>query len=86
MDWVEGPTLAAYVAEHRDDADALLELRFALRRLTLTDPWRWLRLNQYPDGGVARLRVYGQPSPDWELSDHGLLELSALANGGREIV
>jgi hypothetical protein len=35
MDWVEGPTLAAYVADHRHDAGALLELRFALRRLAM---------------------------------------------------
>lgn len=25
-----------------------------------------VRLNIYPDGGVARLRVYGDPLPDWE--------------------
>jgi len=35
MDWVDGPSLAAYVAEHRQDAGALLELRFALRRLAM---------------------------------------------------
>ena len=48
-------------------------------------PWRWLRLNQYPDGGVARLRVYGQPSPDWSAAGDGAIELSALANGGRVV-
>lgn len=49
-------------------------------------PWRWLRLEIYPDGGVARLRVYGQTEPDWDnpaTGPDGLLELSALANGGR---
>ncbi len=48
-------------------------------------PWRWLRLNQYPDGGIARLRVYGQPAPDWETVGDGPLELSALANGARVV-
>jgi allantoicase len=48
-------------------------------------PWRWLRLNQYPDGGVARLRVYGDPVPDWGSDKSELVELSALKNGGRVI-
>ena len=44
-------------------------------------PWRWLRLNIFPDGGVARLRVYGTVVADW--SGGGTVELSALKNGGR---
>jgi allantoicase len=43
--------------------------------------WRWLRLNIYPDGGVARFRAYGDPVPDWTAT--GEVELSALRNGGR---
>jgi allantoicase len=48
-------------------------------------PWRWLRLNQLPDGGVARLRVYGDPVPNWDASGADVVELSALKNGGRVI-
>lgn len=48
-------------------------------------PWRWLRVNQYPDGGIARLRVYGDPVPDWEADGNDTVELSALANGGRAV-
>ena len=48
-------------------------------------PWRWLRLNIYPDGGIARLRVLGQPAPDWSTAGDGPIELSALENGGRVI-
>ncbi|KAA0891133.1 allantoicase [Pusillimonas sp. ANT_WB101] len=52
----------------------------------LTDDrvWTHLRLNIFPDGGVARLRVYGQPACNWDTkpSDQ-LFEVSALANGGR---
>jgi allantoicase len=46
--------------------------------------WTHLRLNIFPDGGVARFRVYGQPFCDWAAQDSGALhEVSALANGGR---
>lgn len=46
--------------------------------------WSHLRLNIFPDGGVARLRVYGQPSCDWPARDRSQrYEVSALANGGR---
>ncbi len=45
-----------------------------------------LRLNIYPDGGVARLRVYGEPQCDWERRDPSeLIDLLALENGGRAI-
>ena len=45
-----------------------------------------LRLHIYPDGGVARLRVYGQPQSAWQRQDpHSLHELSAITNGGRII-
>lgn len=47
-------------------------------------PWTHLRLSIYPDGGVARFRVYGQPSCDWSKKDPDALhEVSALAAGGR---
>ena len=49
-------------------------------------PWNWLRLDIMPDGGVARLRVYGRPHLDWSKMDAGAVhELSALKNGGRVV-
>jgi allantoicase len=43
-----------------------------------------LRFNIYPDGGVARLRVYGEVVPDWDhLSEAGDIDLAAVENGGR---
>jgi allantoicase len=39
-----------------------------------------LRLNLYPDGGVARLRVYGEVTPNWDASAE--VDLAALAHGG----
>ena len=42
-----------------------------------------LRLNIYPDGGVARLRVYAQPENDWATVDRtSLFDLIAMENGG----
>jgi allantoicase len=42
-----------------------------------------LRLNQHPDGGIARLRVYGEvvPDPGW-LRALGAFDVVALENGG----
>src|SRR4051794_22987303 len=31
--------------------------------------WSHVRLNIYPDGGVARLRIYGEPVPAWDAAD-----------------
>ncbi|GIW71257.1 MAG: putative allantoicase 1 [Planctomycetota bacterium] len=43
-----------------------------------------VRLHIYPDGGVARLRVYGEVAPEPELlSGEHLVDLAALASGGR---
>jgi allantoicase len=41
-----------------------------------------LRFKIYPDGGVARLRVYGEVSPDWKaLARRGEIDLAAAENG-----
>ncbi|WP_191602951.1 allantoicase [Marinomonas algicola] len=45
-----------------------------------------IKLNIYPDGGVARLRVYGQPNIDWPTMDTSTdVDLLALLHGGRAI-
>jgi allantoicase len=44
-----------------------------------------LRFNIFPDGGVARLRVHGEPVPDWHRAG-GLaseVDLAAVENGGQ---
>lgn len=43
-----------------------------------------LRFNIYPDGGVARLRVYGEAAPDWAriLRAGGEVDLASVENGG----
>lgn len=48
--------------------------------------WTHLRFNIYPDGGVARLRVYGTAHRDWSTLPAGeLADLAAMANGGRAL-
>lgn len=44
-----------------------------------------LRFNIYPDGGVARLRVFGEVLPDWARLERigGDIDLAAVENGGR---
>jgi len=41
-----------------------------------------VRLNIFPDGGVARLRVHGEVVPDPEWFSGAPLDLAALENGG----
>jgi allantoicase len=45
--------------------------------------WTHVRLNIFPDGGVARLRVYGIVVPDWSKVKPGeVIDLAAVENGG----
>ncbi|MDO9355546.1 MAG: allantoicase [Solirubrobacteraceae bacterium] len=41
-----------------------------------------VRLRIYPDGGVARLRIHGEPVRDPRMLDRGPLDLAGLENGG----
>lgn len=43
-----------------------------------------LKLHIYPDGGIARLRIYGEVRPDFSQLD-GLIDLLALESGGRAL-
>ena len=57
-----------------------------LFRLTSDTTYTHVRLNIYPDGGVARLRVYGKPSINWgSISADQEIDLVATVNGGRAI-
>jgi len=85
-----------------DDADPLAEgarwvtilAKSALggdrrNRFNLTDPrpWRALRLNIYPDGGVARLRAWGTVQADWSgVKDDEVVDLFAIERGGVALV
>ncbi|KAJ7390709.1 hypothetical protein OS493_022788 [Desmophyllum pertusum] len=49
--------------------------------------WTHLRLNIYPDGGVARLRVYGLAVKDWTQITYKEIpvDLAAMENGGSAV-
>jgi allantoicase len=49
-----------------------------------TERFTHVRFNIFPDGGVARLRVFGTVLPDWEriLRAGGDIDLAAVAHGG----
>ncbi|KAJ1958074.1 Allantoicase [Dipsacomyces acuminosporus] len=51
-----------------------------------TKVYTHLRVNNYPDGGIARLRVYGQVTPQSAIaSADGLVDLAFVGNGGRAV-
>ncbi|MDP9099986.1 MAG: allantoicase [Verrucomicrobiota bacterium] len=51
--------------------------------ITNDQTWTHVRLNIIPDGGVARLRIYGTVVPDWsKLKPGELVDLAAVENGG----
>jgi allantoicase len=47
-------------------------------------PWTHVRLNIFPDGGVARLRVFGDVVVDWPglTQSNGVIDLAAIEHGG----
>jgi allantoicase len=50
------------------------------------EPVTHVRLDIFPDGGVARLRVWGRVAKDWSTVDaEARLDLLAMENGGRGI-
>jgi len=45
-----------------------------------------IRLHIYPDGGVARLRVYGEVFKNWDaVGENDIIDLAAAINGGKAI-
>lgn len=55
--------------------------------ITDTNVFTHLRLNIYPDGGVARLKVYGEVFKDWNLlREDELIDLAAANNGAKAVL
>ena len=52
--------------------------------VTGAQPWTHVRLNIFPDGGVARLRVHGDAEIDWTriAQSKRVLDLASIMNGG----
>lgn len=52
-----------------------------------SEVWTHVRLHIYPDGGVARLRVYGDIRCDWQMLPHDrLYDLASVEYGGKAVV
>ena len=50
------------------------------------EKWTHLKLHIYPDGGVARLKVYGEVHKNWEsVAADDIVDLAAATNGGKAI-
>ena len=49
--------------------------------------WTHLRLNMFPDGGIARLRVYGEADVNWDnFVDGELIDLASIKNGAKALL
>jgi allantoicase len=49
--------------------------------------WTHVRLNIFPDGGVARFRVYGEADVNWQQFVKGeLIDLASIKNGGKALL
>jgi allantoicase len=68
-EWVSLVPRSPVAGDARNDFDVAVDQRFTHVRLTI-----------FPDGGVARLRVYGEPVPDPRLLP-ATIDLAALENG-----
>ena len=82
-------TLAAAGTDRRgrrSSTEVALQRRSATTSVAIDDgrPWTHLRLNIFPDGGVARLRVYGEVAIDWaRVARSGrAVDLASIMNGG----
>ncbi len=81
------PSLAELASDTTDWREILLGTTLAgdaRNAFAVTDEQRvtHLRLNIFPDGGVARLRVHGDVVPDWGDRRGELVDLAAVENGG----
>jgi len=60
---------------------------FRIKDDFLQQAFTHVRLNIYPDGGVARFRVYGEAEVNWHDFVAGeLIDLAAITNGGKALL
>ena len=51
--------------------------------MTHDKPVNWIRFNIYPDGGVARLRIYGSPAKNNADNRKDMFEVSSVMSGAQ---
>ncbi|CAG9794965.1 unnamed protein product [Diatraea saccharalis] len=57
------------------------ETRLNFQKVLSDEAWTHIRVNIYPDGGIARLRVYGEARPEPPPRDQ-IVDLVSLLSGG----
>jgi allantoicase len=57
-----------------------------IQAINCNDVFTHVRFHMYPDGGVARLRIYGEVVKDWAAEANDLVDLAAMGNGGRALL
>jgi allantoicase len=68
----------------QSDTDAHSQNLF---EVTSTKMWTHVRLTLFPDGGVARCRVYGEPALDMNnFVANELIDLASIKNGARALM
>ncbi|XP_049808414.1 allantoicase-like [Schistocerca nitens] len=59
------------------------ETRYNHFTINSDETWTHVRLNMFPDGGIARLHLYGEARPDWKrFNINKLVDLLLMKNGG----
>ena len=55
--------------------------------ITNDTAWTHVRLNMFPDGGIARFRVYGEAEVNWnDFIDGELIDLAYIKNGAKALL
>lgn len=80
------------VAVHSQNLFEIDELEIDESELNMSEidkqrPWTHIRLNMFPDGGIARLRVYGEAKVNWKhFVDGELIDLASIKNGAKALL
>jgi len=93
-------SLEACIAPGEENADKLASAKWVeivprsslkagsqnLFGVSSNEAWTHVRLNIYPDGGVARLKIFGDVVPDWsKQKPDALVDLAAVEFGARVV-
>jgi len=93
----ESVSVEACISEVEPNADTVWEIVLEqatveahsqnIFAITNNKAYTHVRLNMFPDGGVARLRVYGEAEVNWEqFIDGELIDLAYIKNGGKALL
>lgn len=56
--------------------------QFFVRDAITNTAYTHVRLHMYPDGGIARFRMFGEPIPVFPKDKNQVIDMAAVANGG----